>query len=164
MTLREFLLFIHVLLAIVGFGPTFAFAFIGRAGGREPEHVNFALRVSEIISERLVIPAAALLPLVGAWLIFEGNWDLWASEWLWISIVLFTGNFFFSVTLQRTTLKQLIEMSKAPPPPREGAPPGPPPEVMRLTRRMQVGGQVMGLILIVIVLLMVWKPGAAVVP
>ena len=42
--------------AIVAFGPTFAFATIGAMGGAEPQHANFATRVSHTISSRLVYP------------------------------------------------------------------------------------------------------------
>ena len=44
--LFPYLLFLHVLGAIVAFGPTFAFPFIGALGGAEPQHANFATRVS----------------------------------------------------------------------------------------------------------------------
>lgn len=158
MTLGQFLLFLHILLAILAFGPTFAFPLISGAGGKEPQHGNFALRVSEIIEKRLVIPAAALLPLIGAWMIFERGWDLWASEWLWIAILIYTATFFYAVTLQRTTLHRLIEITKNPPPASEGAS-GPPPEMERLVKRMQVGGMLMGLAVVTVLLLMVWKPG-----
>ena len=45
---RQLFLFLHVLGAIVAFGPTFAFSFIGASGGAEPQHANFATRVSHI--------------------------------------------------------------------------------------------------------------------
>jgi len=52
--LFPWLLFLHVLGAIVAFGPTFSFAIIGAAGGAEPQHANFATRVSHLVSSRLV--------------------------------------------------------------------------------------------------------------
>ena len=45
-------LFLHVLGAIIAFGPTFAFPIIGAMGGAEPQHANFATRVTARISER----------------------------------------------------------------------------------------------------------------
>ena len=51
--LFPYLLFLHVLGAVVAFGPTFAFRFIGGMGGKEPQHSNFATRVSETIAMRL---------------------------------------------------------------------------------------------------------------
>ena len=63
--LFPWLLFLHVLGAIVAFGPTFAFSFIGAAGGAEPQHANFATRVSHTISSRLVYPIGLTLPITG---------------------------------------------------------------------------------------------------
>lgn len=163
MSWGQFALFLHILLAIIAFGPTFVFPLIGSAGEKEPQHGNFALRVSEIIEERLVIPAAVALPLVGTWLIYVRNWDLWASEWLWISIAIYIVAFLYAVTLQRGALKKLIEFTKNPPPqPAEGeAPPEPPAEMQTYMKRLQVGGMLLSLAVVTILLLMVWKPGAA---
>jgi len=52
--LFPYLLFLHILGAIAGFGPSFAFPIVGAMGGKEREHGNFATRVSEAISGRLV--------------------------------------------------------------------------------------------------------------
>ena len=48
--LFPYLLFLHILGAIAGFGPSFAFPIVGAMGGKEREHGNFATRVSETIS------------------------------------------------------------------------------------------------------------------
>ena len=45
--LFPYLLFLHILGAIAGFGPSFAFPIIGAMGGAEREHGNFATRISE---------------------------------------------------------------------------------------------------------------------
>ncbi len=57
--LFPWLLFLHVLGAIVAFGPTFAFSFIGAMGGAEPQHANFATRVSLTISSQARVPDRA---------------------------------------------------------------------------------------------------------
>ena len=54
--LFPYVLFLHVLGAIVAFGPTFAFPIIGAMGGKEPQYANFATRVSATITDRFVIP------------------------------------------------------------------------------------------------------------
>ena len=158
----EFALFLHVLIAVVGFGPTFIFAIVGAMGGREPQHVNFALRVSHTIATRLVVPLAVAMPIVGTWLIFLRDWDIVANEWLWVSIALYAVAFFNSVLVLVPTTSKLIAMTERMPPPPEGAAPsGPPPQVARLVRRQRIAGPINGVLLIVIILLMVWKPGAA---
>jgi uncharacterized membrane protein len=155
MTLRTFVLFLHVMVAIMAFGPTFVFPFIGAAGGKEPEHGNFALRLSVTIGTRLVIPLAVAMPLLGLWLIFLGDWDLWSSEWLVISIGIYIVTFFFAVLVLNRTGRKLVHMTAGPPPKGAG---GPPPEMQRLVKRQKLGGMFTALAVASIVLLMVWKP------
>ena len=63
--LFPWLLFLHVLGAIVAFGPTFAFSIIGAMGGAEPQHANFATRVSHAITSKRVLPIGITLPITG---------------------------------------------------------------------------------------------------
>ena len=63
------LLFQHVGGAIIAFGPTFTFPLIGAMGGREPQHVNFALRLAEAIEMRFVLPLAVFQGVTGVLLI-----------------------------------------------------------------------------------------------
>ncbi len=56
--LFPWLLFLHVLGAIIAFGPTFAFPIIGAMGGKEPQHANFATRAAHLVGQRLDEPLA----------------------------------------------------------------------------------------------------------
>jgi uncharacterized membrane protein len=155
--LFPWLLFLHVLGAIVAFGPTFAFSFIGAAGGAEREHANFATRVSHTISSRLVYPIGITLPITGAAMMavrginpFERpNW------WLAVAIVLYMIAYGYSFFVQRGYVERVIELSSSPPPPGAG---GPPPELRALVGRIQRGGMMLGILLVAIVFLMVVKP------
>jgi hypothetical protein len=57
--LVPWLLFFHVLAAVIAIGPNFAFSTIRALGRAEPPHVNFATRVSHAISMRLVYPVGS---------------------------------------------------------------------------------------------------------
>jgi uncharacterized membrane protein len=155
--LFPWLLFLHILAAIVAFGPTFAFATIGGLGGKEPQHANFATRVSHTISSRLVYPIGITLPITGAAMILVLGIDLSSRAYLWldIAIVIYVVAYGYSFFIQRPIVERIIEMTSAPPPP--GAT-GPPPELMRLVKRVQRGGMVLGILVVVIVFLMVVKP------
>ena len=162
MSWTEFALFLHILIAVVGFGPTFVFGIIGFKGGKEPAHVNFALRLGETIAKRLVLPLAVAMPLVGTWLIFLRGWDLWASEWLWISIILYVLAFSNSLFVLIRTGSKLVRLTEHMPAAQPGAvPAGPPPEVARLVRVQRIAGPINLLLIATITLLMVWKPGGA---
>jgi uncharacterized membrane protein len=155
--LVPYLIFLHVLGALVAFGPTFAFSFIGAANRAEPQHGNFGARLSHTISSRLVYPIGITLPITGLAImaILEINpfaRDYW---WLLIAIVLYVVAYGYSFFVQRKLVGRVIELTSAPPPP--GAS-GPPPELPALGKRIGQGGMVLGLLLVIIVFLMVVKP------
>ena len=153
-----YLLFLHILGAIAGFGPSFAFPIVGAMGGAEREHGNFATRVSEKISGRLVYPIGITLPITGALMILVLGINLTSSAYYWldVAIVLYVIAYGYSFFVQRKTVERVIELTSAPPPP--GAT-GPPPELMGLVKRIQRGGMGLTLLLLSIIFLMVVKPG-----
>jgi len=153
-----YLLFLHIVGAIAGFGPSFTFPIIGAMGGAEREHGNFATRVSETISGRLIYPIGITLPITGALMILVLGLDLTAKSnwWLDVAIVLYVIAYGFSFFSQRKTVERVIELTSAPPPP--GAS-GPPPELPGLIKRIQRGGMMLTVLLLSIIFLMVVKPG-----
>ena len=153
--LFPWVLFVHVLGAILAFGPTFAFSIIGGMGGKEPQHANFATRVSATIGDRLVKPLAILQGITGVLLIWISGRDLFAAQWLILSIVLYLTALYFSLFIQGRWVSRIIDMTNAPPPP--GAS-GPPPALVELITNVRRGGMFTGVLIVVIVFLMVVKP------
>jgi Predicted integral membrane protein (DUF2269) len=155
--LFPWVLFLHVLGAIIAFGPTFAFSIVGAMGGKEPQHANFATRVSQRIGDRLVEPLAIFQGITGVLLIWIGGRNLFGPEsrWLLLAIVLYGFGLYFAIFVQSRWVSGIIEMTSAPPPP--GAS-GPPPALAELIRKVQRGGMILGINIAVIVLLMVVKP------
>ncbi|MEX1169238.1 MAG: DUF2269 family protein [Chloroflexota bacterium] len=155
--LFPYLLFLHVLGAIVAFGPTFAFPFIGAMGGGEPQYANFATRVSNTLAHRLVYPIGITLPITGAAMILVRGMNLAdrAYWWLGLAIILYVIAYGYSYFVQAKQIGRVIEMTSAPPPP--GAS-GPPPELMAIVSRIRRGGMVTTVLLVTIIFLMVVKP------
>ena len=155
--LFPWLLFLHVLGAIVAFGPTFTFPVIGAMAGSEPQHANFATRVSYALSSRIVYPIGITLPITGAAMIIVRGIDLSSRAywWLGLAIVLYVIAYGYSFFVQSKHVHRVIELTSAPPPPGAG---GPPPEVPALVRKIQLGGMAMTVLLVAIILLMVVKP------
>jgi uncharacterized membrane protein len=155
-------LFLHVLGAIVAFGPTFSFPIIGAMGAADRSHANFATRVSHAISTKRVVPVALTLPVTGIGLIWSAGINVFSrdSRWLALGILLYLVLFTFSVTVQIPTSRRIIEMTSGPPPQTPpGSPPGgPPPALMALVRKVQRGGLFLSVMIAVIVFLMVVKP------
>jgi hypothetical protein len=155
--LFPWLLFLHILAAIVAIGPNFAFSTIRSLGGREPTHANFATRVSHAISMRLVYPIGLIIPATGVAMILVLGLDLTSRAfwWLDLAILIYTGVYLYSFFVQRPIIERIIEMTSAPPPPGAN---GPPPVLRALATRAQRGGNAMLILLVIIVSLMVVKP------
>jgi hypothetical protein len=160
------LLFVHVLGAIIAFGPAFTFPIIGVAGGREPMHANFAIRLSDRISKVQVVPLALLQGITGLGLIYFGNIDLFKSTWLLIAIPLYLVAIGYALFVQKPAAEKVIELSggtptagAAPDGPPEGGPPagGPPPELLAAITKVQRGGMLLVGLIVFIVFLMVTK-------
>lgn len=162
MDLFHVLLFLHVLGAIVAFGPTFAFAMIGSMGGKEPMHANFAARVTEHIGQRLVLPLAVVQGITGVllFLTIPGGIDLSKVFWLDVAVVLYLIALGYSYFVQLPAGAALVAMTSAPPPPPAAgaAPSGPPPALLAAVKKVQRGGMFTGILIVVIVFLMVVKP------
>jgi uncharacterized membrane protein len=157
-------LFAHVLGAVIAFGPTFSFPIIGRLGGQERVHANFATRVSYAISHVQVTPFAILQGITGVGLLITGNIDILKAPWLIVGVVLYLIALGYAIFVQTPMVRRVIDMTTVAPPSATGAPPagpgagGPPPELMRLIRRIQMGGLLLAALIVAIVFLMVVKP------
>ena len=154
MDLGVVFLFLHVLGAIVAFGPTFTFPIIGAMGGGEPMHANFATRVSHRISERVVLPLAIFQAITGVGLIATRNWDLLNTRWLLVGIILYLIALSNALFILIPTTRRIIAMTSAPP---AGAG-GPPPGLAPLISRVQRTGAINAVLIVLVVLLMVVKP------
>ena len=155
--LFPWLLFLHVLGAIVAFGPTFTFSLIGAMGGAEPQHANFATRVTHTLTDKRVLPVGITLPITGLAMIAVVGINPLEQKfwWLALGIVLYVVAYSYGFFVQRKNVERVIEITSSPPPP--GAS-GPPPELRALIRRIQLGGMGMGILILAIVFLMVVKP------
>lgn len=115
MNLFPWFLFLHILGAIVAFGPTFAFPLIGGLGAKEPMHGNFALRVSERIERGLVLPLAVVQGITGLGLVITGGIDLTTAHWLDVAIVLYLSALGFAYFVQTRRLERFIHLTSTPP-------------------------------------------------
>lgn len=149
------MLFLHVMAAIIAFGPTFAFSIIGAMGGSEPQHANFGTRVSQRIGHILVEPFAISMFFTGALLIWSAEIPLFERDarWLLVAIVLYFVSLGLSFFVSQPNVRRIVTMSGG------EAPAGPPPpEMLRAIGVVQRTGMALTLLLVIIVFLMVMKP------
>jgi hypothetical protein len=161
--LFQLFLFLHVMGAIAVFGPTFVFPIIASQVQKAPQHGHFAAVLSEFIERRLVLPGAVVQGVTGVALIIIAGRDLTARAnwWLGISIVLYLIAIGFAAMVQAKNAEKMVHLTAnmPPGPPPAGAPAGPPPEIAATGKALGQGGQFLTVLIVLIVILMVVKPG-----
>jgi hypothetical protein len=157
------LLVVHILSVVVGIGTVmlnglYAAQAQKRQGpsGRAVSEANFAV---SSIAEYVIYT----IPLWGILLVLFSD-DAWSfsDTWIWLSIVLFIVAMGISHSVLIPGHKKinalLLETEQGPPP--AG---GPPPQVAQITelgKRQAAGGMTLNLIVVVLLVLMIWKPGS----
>jgi uncharacterized membrane protein len=155
------LFFLHIGGAILAFGPTFTFPILGPMAGREPQHVNFALRFQKAVAYKLIVPLALLQGVTGLLLVWKISFDLLTRGWLLVAIAIYLFLLTLSIGVGLPNLRRLIEATSAPPPPPPpgSAPPsGPPPHIAAMVVRGRRIGMIQTILIVLIVFLMVTKP------
>ena len=160
----QLFLYLHVMGAIVVFGPSFVFPLIGRHASRAPMHGHFAAMISEAIAHRIILPGAIVQGITGVCLILTVGLDLTspANRWLIGGIVLYLIAIGFSYFVQGPNAAKMVELTAGGPPagaPPAGVPAGPPPAIAAMSRKLGQGGMFLTVLILLIVLLMVTKPG-----
>ena len=162
----KLLLVLHIFCAIVGFGAVYLNALYGRQiqkrQGREGLAIYEAnFRVSAIGQYFIygVFVFGFLLVLTS-----DEAWEF-SQTWIWLSMALFIvgigvslGVLLPAVKRMGVLMRELVDAG----PPAAGAPPGPPPQVAELQAlgpRVGASGAFLDVLMIVILALMVWKPG-----
>ncbi len=152
--MRNVLLWLHIGSAVVGFGPTFTFPLWGAlAAARGPQNIPLVLTGIRAILNRVVIPLALVVLGTGVALIFVSSFDFFASEWLWIAVLLFAVNFTVGVGAGLPNLNRVLAIFES------GQAPERMDELRARSSRQRLLGLIQGLLVLVILGLMVWKPG-----
>lgn len=102
---------IHILTAIAAFGPSFVFPLIAAMAAQEPQHGLFALRLTDRIEKRLVIPLALTMPISGGLLVLGEGINLPQAHWLLAAIVLYATAISFAIAIQMRTVDRMIEVA-----------------------------------------------------
>lgn len=154
-TYGKILLLVHIGGAIIGIGPTFAFGVLGKMSGEVGPGGVHILDAMTKVGKVLVAPVALVTqPVSGALLIFESGYNriFWDQEWLYTAIILYAAILVVAYIIDNPIVEKVVAMMKA------GQ--GGTPEFMALVKRTTINGAFMGTATVIIIFLMVWKPGA----
>ena len=156
------LLTIHVLTAIAAFGPSLAIPLIAGMAAKEPAHGLFALRLTDRLMRRLIIPLALTMPISGGLLVWSEGLDVAPNHWLLVAIGLYLVLIAFAIGYQLRLVGRMIRLAQD----MAGSPPAAPAvapsakflEMKALGARAQAGGIILTLLVVLIVSLMAGKP------
>jgi uncharacterized membrane protein len=153
-----FWLFLHILAAVIAFGPLFVFPIIGTLAARSPQNMRFAVELDHRISTRLVIPISLTMLISGSGLIWTTNINFFRTIYLIAAVALYLVALIISLMVLVPTTKQLLRIAEHMPA-ATLAGDSLPPQVQELVRRTQMFGGLDMVLFLVIMFLMIVQPG-----
>jgi uncharacterized membrane protein len=141
--------FIHILSAIVAVGSNISYGIWIIRAQRDPAHAGFALKGVKFLDDRVANPAYGVLLLTGLVMVFTGPFRI-TDLWIIVALVLFAALIVFGIVLYSPTLRDQVKLADAGDTTSS--------EFGRLGRRGQMLGQATGVVVLVILVLMVFKP------
>ena len=140
--------FIHILAAIVAVGSNITYGIWNIRGAGDPAHLGFALKGIKFLDDRIANPAYGVLLLTGLIMVFM-QWRI-TDLWILLALILFAALVVLGVAFYSPLLKNQIKLVE------EGATASP--EYARLSATGRRFGPGLGVIVVVILALMVFKP------
>ena len=166
-TAYDVVLVLHLLTVIVGFGTVMLNGIRGAEAKKRPGPGGLAIGESGHRVNTVAEYVIYAVPVFGIGLVFmsDGNWTF-AQTWVWLSLLLYVIGIGVSHAVLIPAEKRMnalaAELVAAGPPP-VGAPAGsPPPQVAEmegLEKKLAASGGYLNLTVVVILCLMVFKPG-----
>ncbi len=144
----ELLMFIHIMSAITAVGANITYGVWNARAGANPEHAGFVLKGIKFIDDRIANPAYGAILVTGLVMVFM-QWSI-TTLWIIVALVLFIAIAVLGFAVFTPLLGNQIRLAEA------GDTSSP--EFARLARRSRTLGPILGLLVVVIVVKMVFKP------
>lgn len=142
--------YLHIVLAITAVGYNSAYGLIiGRARKAGTRELGFALRTVKVMDDYVANPCYALLLVTGVGMVHVAGYP-WSLLWIHGSMALLLVAFVIALGFYTPTLRKQIAILEASGPDN--------PEFARLSKRGAMLGGILGVIVLVIIGLMVYKP------
>ena len=148
MTLYLVLKFIHVLSAIVAVGANITYGVWNARISSEPNHAAFTLKGIRFIDNRIANPAYGVLLLTGSVMVFM-DWKI-TDLWVIIALVAFIAIAVIAFAVFTPLLRNQIKLADAGDTSSSA--------YVRLANRSRTLGPVLGILVVVILVMMVFKP------
>jgi hypothetical protein len=140
--------FIHIASAIVAVGANITYGVWNARAAGDPAHTGFMLKGIKFLDDRIANPAYGVLFLSGLIMVFAGHWGF--QLWVIVAIVLFIAIAVLGFAVFTPLLRDQIKLADA------GDTTSP--DFARLANRSRILGPILGLLVVVILVMMVFKP------
>ena len=140
--------FIHIAAAITAVGANVTYGVWNARIASDPTHTSFVLKGIKFLDDRIANPAYGVIFITGLIMIFAGHWGF--ALWVIVAIVLFVavaaigGAVFTPLLRNQIRLADAGDTTSA--------------EFTRLANRSRVIGPLLGLLVVLILVMMVFKP------
>ena len=135
--------FIHIFAAIIAVGSNITYGVWNARSHADPAHLGFALKGIKFLDDRIANPAYGVLLLTGLLMVFVGRLPI-TSLWIVLALILFAVAFYSPLLRDQIKLVAAGDTTS--------------PDFTRLARRNQILGPGIGLIVVLILVMMVFKP------
>jgi hypothetical protein len=142
------LLYLHILSAIVAVGSNITYGAWSVRARTDPAHIGFTLKGIRFLDNRIANPAYGVLLLTGILMVVVGH--LPVQLWIIVAVILFVAIAVIGVVVFTPLVRRQIALVDA------GDTTSP--EFERLARRSALIGPLLGVIVLVILGMMVFKP------
>ena len=163
----DVVLVLHILAVIVGFGTVALNGVRGADAKARPGPGGLAIGESSFRVSNIAEKFIYAVPVLGIGLVFMSD-DAWTfgQTWVWLSILLYVIGIGVShgvlIPAEKRMNALAAELVAAGPPPAGAAAGGPPPQVVEmegLEKKLAAAGTFLNVLMVVVVILMVFKPG-----
>lgn len=153
---------LHILAAIIGFGGVMLNGvYAARARKRPPAEGLAVMEVNSWVSFTIAEKAIWLVPIFGFGLVgLSDKIYKFSQTWVWLSLVIYLAAVAVSLLLLQPRVKQLLALQREMI--AQGPTQGPPPQAPQLAAIGKQLGPISGVLhlaLLVVLVLMIWKPG-----
>src|SRR5690349_4184139 len=107
-----FWLFLHILAAVIAFGPIFVFPIAGSLAKSMPKYFRFAAELNHRIELRLVIPFALSMLVSGSGLIWTTNINFFHTGFLIVAVALYLTSVTIAFRVLLPTTARLVALAE----------------------------------------------------
>jgi hypothetical protein len=159
----KFLLLLHILSVVVGIGAVMLNGLYAAQSQKWPGTPGRAISEANETVSGIAEKVIYLIPIFGILLVLVSD-DAWGFDqtWIWLSILLYVAALGVAhgvLMPGHRRINALLEEMEQAPPPAGGAPPQVA-QVQELGKRQAMAGMFNNLAVVVLIALMIWKPGA----